>query len=395
MNGGGEAFVTPKQCKSFTFTLSYSDGSAVYSASSISWSESGCSGRSCTVKVCGNGCVPTWTKTVKATLAGKTATGKIIVTPYREWKDVSWNEEPGEKECNGYACIYNTTALNKDVCIAYSDPYTENGVTKYKKQWNRCCGSRTTATSPEQPIGEPTTENPPTPEVPYCYTDDDGEYYWTITPENNWKKEPDITKESNCKKAEEEACYTSPSGVYDWGKHAKDDGYTLITSIIDSTLCKAPTENEACYKNDEGYYIWTTTAPEGYTKVAEAKKPADCAPPESYGCYLHGNSFVWGQYDKISGYIFIENIEEEQYCKTPDVDACYKDSKGNYVWGKYGDDTGYTLVPSVTEMSQCKNEIVVPKTGLSLSKVVYIFMAILMAFGVGFIYYSTTAKKNN
>ena len=253
----------------------------------------------------------------------------------------------------------------------------------YTTQWKRYLCGRS---------GTPPT--PTTPEAPHCYVDNDGEYHWSIYTESSWKIVDTITKEENCKKDETPACYISPSGEYVWGKHGKDDGYVLITSITDSSACKTPTPEEACYKKDNDYK-WTSTQPEGYTKVETAKTPAECAPAENPACYLHGNSFVWGKYAKVSGYIFVENIEEEQYCKTPDVDACYVDSKGDYVWGKYGSTEGYTLVPSVTEMSQCKNNVPVPKTGISISKIIYIFMAILMAFGVGFIYYSSAVKKND
>ena len=253
----------------------------------------------------------------------------------------------------------------------------------YTTQWKRYLCGRS---------GTPTT--PTTPEAPHCYVDNDGEYHWSIYTESSWKIVDTITKEENCKKDETPACYISPSGEYVWGKHGKDDGYVLITSITDSSACKTPTPEEACYKKDNDYK-WTSTQPEGYTKVETAKTPAECAPSENPACYLHGNSFVWGKYAKVSGYIFVENIEEEQYCKTPDNDACYVDSKGDYVWGKYGSTEGYTLVPSVTEMSQCKNNVPVPKTGISISKIIYIFMAILMAFGVGFIYYSSAVKKND
>ena len=178
------------------------------------------------------------------------------------------------------------------------------------------------------------------------------------------------------------------------GKYAKTTGYTLITSITDSNLCKTPTPDEACYKNGNSY-AWTSTPPEGYSKVEGVTKPEDCAPEEPPACYLHGSEFVWGKYDRITGYIKLEDIESESECKRPEEDACYVDKDGNYVWGSYGSDSKYTLVPSVTEMSQCKSDVPVPSTGISISKLVYIFMAILMACGVGFIYYSSVVRKNN
>ena len=380
LTGGGNAYVTPDTCKTFHLQAKDADGKIVPASWSVSGSHqtNSCSSGSgvCSVTVCGWTCPATGSVRVSASYNGVTKTTTINITSYEKWSDNDWNKIPNNGE-NAY--IYNTTSLDHNVCYGYSDPYEEGGVTKYKKRYTRCCGS-----------GTPVT---PTPAVPYCYTDDDGNYYWTTSPDSNWKIVDNITKEDNCKKEETEACYLTPSGTYEWGKHAKDDGYTLITAITTSGACKTPTD-EACYKKDNDY-IWTTSAPEGYEKVENAKTPAECTPPETPACYLHGNSFVWGKYEKVSGYIFVENIDEEANCKKPDTDACYVDSKGDYVWGKYGDAEGYTLVPSVTEMSQCKNDVPTPKTDISISKIIYIFMAILMAFGVGFIYYSSTAKKNN
>ena len=386
MNGGGTAYVTPETCKSFTFTLNYSNGGAVYSASSITWSEAGCSGKSCTIKVCGKGCVPSWTKTVTATLAGKTATGKVVVTSYREWTDRTWNKEPNTK-----LLIYNTTALDEETCIGYSDPYTENGITKYKKKWSRCCGSGGGGSNP--PVDP--TPTPSTPVIPHCYVDDSGEYHWTDTPGGSWKIIEGVTKEIDCHAEEEEACYLDTAGEYVWGKYATKDGYTRITSIVDSASCKKPTAEEACYKNEDGDYRWSATPLEGYTKVEGVKTPADCGASENPGCYLHGNDFVWGKYSKITGYIFIENITEQAKCKVPDADACYQNKNGDYVWGKYGDDSDYKLVPSITDISQCKNTPDVPKTDMNVSKVIYIFMAILMISGIGFICYSSAVKKTD
>ena len=234
--------------------------------------------------------------------------------------------------------------------------------------------------------------------IPYCYVDDDNNYYWTTDPATNWKKIAGITKESDCKEIEDDACYIDTNGNYTWGKHAKDSGYTLVTSIKDADSCKAPVATEACYKNNQDDYIWTTTAPDGYTKVDNVKTPAECAPVEAPACYLYGNNFVWGKYKNVTGYIIIENITDEASCNLPGNDACYVDTSGNYVWGKYENDPKYTLVPSITEMSQCiggGGDVPVPPTGISASRLVYVFMVILMAFGIGFIYYSSAVKRNS
>lgn len=382
ITGGGNAYVTPDTCKTFHLQAKDADGKIV----SASWTVSGahqtnsCTSGSgvCSVTVCGWTCPATGTVSVSASYNGVTKSTSIRITSYEKWNKTDWNNVPNNNES---AYIYDSTSLDHNVCYGYSDPYVENGVTKYKNRYTRCCGSGG---------GTPVT---PTPEAPHCYVDSDEEYHWTTSPESSWKIVDTITKEADCKKEEKEACYKKPSGEYVWGKYAKEDGYTLITVITDSALCKKPTD-EACYKK-ENDYKWTSTPPEGYTKVDGVTKPEDCAAPESPACYLHENNFIWGKYEKITGYIFVENISDEKDCKTPDVDACYVDSKGDYVWGKYGNTEGYTLVPSVTEMSQCKNNVPVPKTGISISKIIYIFMAILMAFGVGFIYYSSAVKKND
>ena len=373
--------------------VAYDQNNQVISGTKLSWSVSNNSvvaskaanGTGYTVTYKGLGCnQPNATVSVTARGTGDvtgsaTSNSITIVTQYHAWAQSEYNSA----NTNNYPHLHDGYESNS--CIAVSDPYEENGVTKYKYQYNRCCGS--TPGTPTTPV------TPPNPEVPYCYIDNDGEYHWSVKSETSWKLVDTVTKEADCQKVENEACYINPNGGYVWGKYAKQTGYTLITSISSSALCKAPTQDTACYKNDQGDYIWIDDAPEGYTKVDTIKTPAECAPVENPGCYLNGNKFVWGKYERVTGYIFVENIEEEKYCKTPDVDACYVDSIGNYVWGKYGDNSDYTLVPSVTDMSKCNNIVPTPGTGVSASKLLYIFMAILMAFGVGFIYYSSTAKK--
>ena len=260
----------------------------------------------------------------------------------------------------------------------------------YTTQWKRyLCGSGG-GSNPPAP-----TPTPSTPVIPHCYVDDSGEYHWTDTPGGSWKIIEGVTKEKDCQAEEEEACYLDTVGEYVWGKYATKDGYTKITSIVDAASCKKPTAEEACYKNEDGDYKWSATPLEGYTKVEGVKTPADCGPSENPGCYLHGNDFVWGKYNKITGYIFIENITEEAKCKVPDADACYQNKNGDYVWGKYGDDSDYKLVPSITDISQCKNTPDVPRTDMNVSKVIYIFMAILMISGIGFICYSSAVKKTD
>ena len=369
----------------------------------------------CSVTVCGWACPPANTTVyATATYDGVSKTVTINVHSYAKWSKSDWNKVP-----NNEPYIYNSTSLDHNVCYGYSDPYEENGVTKYKYKYNRCCGTTLSAacykdandkyhwtTYPDSSWTKTDLDNAHCKDeeikIPACYKDDDNNYYWTSDPAINWKEVSGITKLDNCKATEDDACYIDTHGEYTWGKHAKDSGYTLVTSISDSASCKKPSESEACYKNDQNDYKWATTAPSGYTKVDTIKTPAECAPVESPACYLYGNDFVWGKYEKVSGYIMIENITDEASCKvitpSPDSDACYVDKDGNYVWGKYSNDSKYTLVSSITNMAQCTGGgggVPVPATGISTSKLVYIFMAILMAFGVGFIYYSSVVKKNN
>ena len=75
------------------------------------------------------------------------------------------------------------------------------------------------------------------------------------------------------------------------------------------------------------------------------------------------------------------------------TDACYMDQNGVYKWGEYSTDSNYTLVSSITQKAQCTSDVSVPKTGISISKIIYIFIAILLIFGVGLIYYSNITKK--
>ncbi len=317
------------------------------------------------------------TTTFSASLSGGGKSGSVTVNTIVDWHLVSTDV------CATDAQIGSLTS-RKAAEDAPADVYyivknnTKCSGSKQVDIWRRGCGGGGT---PEK--------------IPYCYIDNDGEYHWTTDPQSSWKKVDSITSESNCKKDEDPACYTDKDGKYVWGKYATSDGYTLITSIKDEASCKEPTSEYACYKNDEGDYRWTTTAPEGYTKVEEVKTPAECAPPEVPACYVHGSEFVWGKYAKITGYIKLEDVEKEEDCKLPEGDACYENKDGEYVWGKYGNDPDYTLVPSVTELSQCTKDVPTPPTATSVSKIVYVFMAVLMACGIGFIYYSSVMKKSD
>ena len=231
--------------------------------------------------------------------------------------------------------------------------------------------------------------------IPACYKDGDDNYHWTVDPQPSWVKVPDISREADCKKDESPACYKDPNGEYKWGKHAKDPGYTLITSINSETECRTPAPEEACYKSPGDQYIWTSNPPSGYTKVTSATKPEECVPPEEPACYVHGQDFVWGKYSNVNGYIKLDGIDSEDKCKLPKDDACYEDPNGEYVWGEFSNDAGYTLVSSILDINLCGIDVPTPKTSINVSTIIYIFMAILMLFGIGFIYYSSIIKKNN
>ena len=231
--------------------------------------------------------------------------------------------------------------------------------------------------------------------IPKCYQDESGVYQWTSSPEPSWvvvsKSEPECNNN--------DACFEKPDGTRIWGKYYAQiaEGYRLITTIGDRDICENPTEAEACYVKD-GDYKWSATEVEGYTKV-EGLDDKTCQPELCYinietGIYDFGKHDGDGKYAKVYDE---ENelIKEAGKCKAPDEEACYEGPNG-YEWGVYAGDADYRLVPEITEMSQCvngKGDVPVPATGISISKIIYIFMAILMACGVGFIYYSSIVKK--
>ncbi len=231
--------------------------------------------------------------------------------------------------------------------------------------------------------------------VPHCYVNGD-DYKWEYTAPSGYTLVENVTKEENCRKEEEPACYKDSSGEYHWGKYATTDGYEVVPSIKNENACKKPSETEetyACYKKDNDY-TWTSSQPEGYELVPDKNTPESCAPAEEPACYLYNGEFTWGPYKNRNGYILLENITSEDKCKSTS-NACYKDKNGNYVWGDYENNNDYEIVPGITSLEDCAPETPVPITDINVSKLVYAFMAILMAFGIGFIYYASVLKKNN
>ena len=363
---------------------------------------------------------PSVTPTVTATgtngATGSKSNSSITIvadsTRYKEWTLIQKNVKKGN-----YVLMSEAYATNN--CRAVAD---YNAETDRYNLYSRCCGdgggtpatfdfccAATDGSDYRYFTGQNKRECPTNytideskdanscklVKIPACYKDSDNNYYWTDAPANSWVIVSEITKEADCKANEDPACYKNPSGGYEWGTFAKTVGYTKITSIDTEAMCHAPTPSEACYKNSSNNYVWAASAPSGYTKVEGVTKPEDCKSDEPEACYLYNNEFVWGKYSNVTGYIILEDVKTKEACKTPKAPACYKNPDGNYVWGEYNDLSGYTLIPSITNVNQCNNDVPTPATGLDVSKAVYVFMAVLMAFGIGFIYYSSVMKKEN
>lgn len=416
----GPAYVTPDVHKTYILHALGDDGKLM--GSNITWTvkasnsaalaSSSCSAGNCKVVVKGWACQctpPTATITVTAhhNVTGTEASTTIKVTSYGEWKKYDWNKE---KPAGGL--IWTTTALDSPVCKAYGGQKPDG---TYANVYDRCCCGGGTkynfCCKKDEGVGYSWKENQTKKECPTgytidesknsntckigpsaCYKDSDGEYHWTNDPDSSWVMVSGISKEADCQKEEAPACYLKPEGGYEWGLFAKTDGYTKITAIKDEESCHEPAD-EACYVKDDDYK-WASTPPEGYTIVEDATSPEECNKEEP-ACYVHGQKFEWGTYENVTGYIKLDEITSEDQCEVPEGEACYEDPEGNYVWGPYGDDDDYKLIPSVTDIGQCNNDVPTPSTAIDISKVVYVFMAILMAFGIGFIYYSSILKKNN
>ena len=303
-------------------------------------------------------------------------TSSIITIVADEYRYKDWTLYKQNADKGSYPLISEAYATSS--CIAAGDYNASTG--KYNL-YTRCCGSgggRTTydyccvksdgsdyswktgqsnRTCPdgyqidESKNSNTCKKNP----IPACYKDGDNNYYWTDDPQSSWIKITEISKEQDCKETEDPACYKDTKGDYVWGLYAKSSGYTYIASITEQNKCKKPEEGEACYKNEAGDYIWGSSAPAGYTEVAGVTKPEECGPKESPACYLYGKEYKWGKYENVKGYIKIENIYNKDQCVNP--------------------------------------EVPVPKTDFDVTKTVYMFMAVLMAAGIAFIYYSAINKK--
>ena len=186
-----------------------------------------------------------------------------------------------------------------------------------------------------------------------------------------------------CANDETFACYKMDS---DYNCYKKNDDYVLAkttpegyTQVDDKSLC-----------GDE--YIWSKDDKTGYNKTDLPYNKC-----ENPACYYNEKSKVrvWGYYGKVNGYYMLVDDNDKplpkDQCRN---DMCYKDPDGDYVWGDYESYPGFTKMPDLS-INECGIDVPTPKTAINVSKVVYIFMAVLMAAGIGFIYYSTMQKKEN
>lgn len=339
----------------------------------------------------GRGCVR-GTSEVSATATGingisgsKTSPSMTIkVNEYTRWRQSNWNAE----NSNNWPLLAD--GVDHEQCNSVSDPYEENGVTKYRYRYNRCgCGGGTTTysfccvandgsnynwltgqSSKTCPSGYTidTTKTSATCLKTYaCYKDSNNSVHWTSMPEASWVR---VDKpESECK--DQEACFENPAGTRLWGKFYDQivNGYKLITTIKDPATCLYPTEEDACYVNndDPTDYRWASTALDGYTKL-EGVTDVEACQPEL--CYINKekNEFEFGKFKNNDNYIPVY--------KTIEKDGAYVDVL-------------------ISDIKECTTEVPVPPTALDVSKLVYVFMGILMACGIAFIYYSTVTKKQN
>ena len=198
-----------------------------------------------------------------------------------------------------------------------------------------------------------------------CYLDGDNTPHWTSSPQASWIK---VNKpESECK--DQEACFEDQTGARFWGRYYDQiaNGYKIITSIKDSDACTNPGVDDACYINDNDLtdYRWSKTPITGYTKANSITSVYECQPE---ACYIDKskNDFAFGKYKDNENYIPVY--------KTVQVGDEYKDVL-------------------ITDKAECTIEVPVGPTDFDVAKLAYVFMAILMASGIAFIYYSSVAKK--
>ena len=320
---------------------------------------------------------------------GKSMTGRSV-TVTGDWKQQTGCFKPcGDNRCTNKE-VYNSF-LEADLANSATGPYYDgwNATDKcYNIMWSRggcgggtstysfCCvkndGSgqswltgQTSKTCPEGYTIDNTKNASTCTKTFACYMDSDNQPHWTSDPQPSWVV---VSKpEQECK--DQEACFEDPTGQRFWGKHYDmiAQGYILITSIKDEDSCKNPSDDDACYINNEDIsdYRWSKTPLTGYTKADGIDNPKECQPE---ACYIEKdkNEFAFGKYKDNDKYIPVY--------KTIEVDGEYKDVL-------------------IIDKNECTTEVPVGPTDFDVAKLVYVFMAILMACGIAFIYYSSVAKK--
>ena len=240
-----------------------------------------------------------------------------------------------------------------------------------------------------------------------CYVNQTtGDYKWSTTsPGSGYTIDSSIASESACKKPVEPtyACYVNQTtGDYKWSATSPGSGYTIDSSIASESACKKPVEpTYACYVNQTtGDYKWSTTSPgSGYTIDSSIASESACKKPvePTYACYVNPTTgdYKWTTTSPGEGYTIDSNIASESACVPPELPACYKDASNNYVWGLYHNDNNYTLVADILTEEDCHEIIDVPMTASDVRNIIYVFVGILMLFGIYVIYYSYSKKKLN
>ena len=252
-------------------------------------------------------------------------------------------------------CYYRDLSENKCEPVKEGDKIVAYNCKSY---YNRCCGT-----------GGGGGGDTPTPSQYACYLNSTtGDYKWAIqSPGNGYVKVSNITSEANCKKPEtpsQYACYVNETtGDYKWSTQSPGSGYSVNSNITSEANCKKPEtpSQYACYVNETtGDYKWSTQSPG-------------------------------------SGYSLNSNITSEANCKKPvqENPACYRDVANNHVWGLYQNDSNYTLVEEADTEEECMNVIEVPITARDVATIIYVFVVILLAGGIWFVYYVNHKKRLN
>ena len=162
--------------------------------------------------------------------------------------------------------------------------------------------------------------------------------------------------------------------------------------ITSQQNCKK-SDSYGCYIDGNNSYYWGIKASESDTLVEGVTDPSECGLPEAPACYLYQhNEYKWGKFAHVNGYVLVESISSESAC-TEETPACYQDIEtGSYVWGRLSKNPDYVLADGVSQ-NNCNNDAEVPKTAADVQTIIYVGIAILVVFGLGFMYYSFNNKK--